>query len=109
MIAIYTSLMISVKAIKTTSLQALQVLCNEYPLDIYRKLKDDKYKIRILSYPNPNPAKECLHNCWEIGAQTCLNRHEPFFLRTIDVDDQDVEVKQLCPFPPWKIPDIPEY
>ena len=102
----YASLMISVKSIKTTSLQALQVLCNEYPLDIYRKLKDDKYKIRILSYPSSNPAKECLQNCWEYGSKTCLNRHEPFFLRTIDVNDQDVEVKDLCPFPPWKIPNI---
>ena len=95
----YTALKLATGAIKTTSLQALQTLTNERPLDIIRQLKDDKYKIRILSNPNGNLADSCLMNSWEYGACRSV---EPFYIRTINVDS-NIQVNNICPIPPWHL------
>ena len=101
----YLALRIITGAIKTTSLHALQTLCNERPLDINRNLIDEKYKIRLSIYNNPHLTKDCISNCWEFGVNSMICKQEPFYNRTLGVG-QDCQVNKPSPIPPWYIPEL---
>ena len=103
----YQSLKIATGAYKTTSLAALQVLCNEFPLEITRKLISDKYKFRLNAYYGTHPTKTCILDSWELQPKWAKSRikKENFFHNRTKGIGNDIEINRWSPLPPWHIPE----
>ena len=106
----YQALKTITGATHLTSLKALQVECNELPLQLRRRMFADKYNFYLRAAKDNHPVKKILLPCWQYERFTWKAGQGPFLKRIRNIECVNIEKQLDCitkkPFWHYRTPQV---